>query len=231
MQINVTPYMDKQIESEERYYDELMSVLLILLGLLDGELKSKRASKQSLLVIFNRWRQQNYDTLLQYLNNQVWFILNVASYAIGQPQKAWLKDWQYHKLMSQDLVIELDFLLNAIASRYTSAIPTGAILTGIVAAVLVPSDQSPNELNTRCQNSIRRFVQFNTSQGVSNAIVAKIREFGITQYQAGNEQDDRVRKLHKEQNDFKTWHDLNNPPSTGYPGTEPGCRCSWIAFR
>lgn len=222
--------MGQQIKEEERYYDSLIWLLIGLLHLLNNTLRNK-PTKRQILYVFDTWLVQHERQLRSINKNQADKIVQIALHAVNEYNTGASNNWMTINMLAYDLDTELNQTLNSIRSRYVSAIPAGATLIGASVSALIPTDEDITALTQRCSNSISKFVQFNTSQAVSNVIASKLMEKGYTEYQAGNKQDDRVRELHKEQNDFKTWHSLTNPPSTGLPGTEPNCRCFYSKVR
>jgi len=231
-EIDIQPYMASQIELEEKYYDELMTIYMVLLSLLGDSLKNS-ASKYRLMRLFDTWSKQygrqlnalntKYATEMfklvdkHVLNNQIDTRKTTAVFMVQQ--------------VKEDLDVNQYFLNHAIAGRFIAAIPVGAlVVTGLIDA-LIPEDEAIEELITRGTNSVKKFVQFNTSQAVGDLIAGVAGLDGYNEYLAGNERDDRVRELHKQENDFKTWHRFDNPPSTGLPGSEPNCRCTVLKIR
>lgn len=231
-EINITPYMAAQMELEEKYYDELMAIYLILLSLLADNLKNN-ANKYGLMKLFNSWWDQ-YDNRLQLINTkyatEMFNLVNKHALNneidVNKPTAVLIIDF-----IRQDLKENQGFLNHSIAGRFVTAIPTGAILITGLASAFIPEDEAIEDLITRGTNSVKKFVQFNVSQGVGDLIASMAGLDGYNEYLAGNEQDDKVRVLHREQNNFKTWHRFDNPPSTGLPGTEPNCRCEILKIR
>lgn len=231
-EIELNPYIPSQIKLEEEYYDELMDVYLVLLTMFQNSLKDGM-NKFMLMKQFNSWLAQNSSKIAyinaKYANKMVKLVVNEA--LKGEIELDQIRQKSIANIITQDLNINQQFLNNSVAGRFVTAIPTGAILaTGLITS-LIPEDEAIEELITRGTNSIEKFVQFNVSQGTGDLIAAISQGDGYNQYLAGNEEDDRVRELHREQNDFKTWRDFDNPPSTGLPGTQPRCRCNILKIR
>lgn len=231
-EIELNPYIPEQIKIEEDYYNEIITIYAILLNLLSDSIQ-QGFNKYQLMKLFNSWLDQNKNKL-EYINGKYANKMTslVLDYALdGKIQLNKIEAKAMSNIVGQDLDINQQFLNNSIAGRFIAAIPTGTILVTSFIRDFIPEDESIEELITRGNNSIKKFVRFNVSQGTSNLLAAISDNDGYNEYLAGNEKDDRVRELHKEQNDFKTWHRFDNPPSTGLPGTEPNCRCNIISIR
>lgn len=232
MSYEIQNYLPQQINLEEKYYHKLSGILATLFYLLDGVVKDSDPTKDRLTRAVDKWRNKT-EGQLRYINNShAGEITGLVSSIVPAHVKKAIEPITTIKL-AQDFNIDTNNLVNAILGRYLAIIPTGVALIGALGYEpdLQNSNEDMEELATRNNNAIKRMVQTDTSQAVSNTIATIMLRAGYTEYLAGNEDDDRVRELHREQNDFKTWHSLLHPPSTGYPGTEYNCRCRWLAFR
>lgn len=228
--IKISDYIPKQIELERKYHEKLMVMLAILLGMLVDDYKL-HPNKQNIIAIINRWYNL-HETKIKLLNTQYSAELTSLANMVSPHTHYNAVDVTNTLKIANDFNLDFNQLLNKISWIFTNPIPTGIdvfIATNVINALT--ADEFVEQLITSANNSVKKYVQSNSSQTVTNLIVYNALNNGYTQYRSGNEQDDRVRPLHEQQNNFTTWHDLMNPPSTGYPGTEYGCRCRFVAFR
>ncbi len=76
--------------------------------------------------------------------------------------------------------------------------------------------------------SYHKAFQYYLRYGISIELQLKAEQHSTTHYIWSTEGDDKVRPSH-EANDGQIFA-WNNPPATGHPGDEPGCRCTAVPY-
>lgn len=225
-EIIVPNYINKQIAIEEDYYDKLSDRYEpLILALLDSFESGK--GKYNTLANKYPWERNIYPQITSNDNPDAVSSINklVQKDILAVDNKLDLNYFQSVQTLA-DFNINTQNLTNVIVGIILTAIPVGA--NSVESKY---RETNSDELITRCNNAIKRNVQISVSQAVANEIVSSALAYGYTEYLPDNEHDDRVRELHKIENSGTIWYPLNNPPSSGYPGTDYGCRCRFSRFR
>lgn len=219
----INPYIDKQIELEQKYEERLSYVYAYLIGLLSYEVKLKGITRSRILQRAKMWRDSVRGKQVAKINtNHVNSIINLVDDTLTDAHVL-------HKSiipLAHDLNIATDNLFNSIVGRFMLAIPAGSAL-----AYFIANDEVVEELSHASYTSIARLAQNETSQEVVNLLVATAINAGYTEYLPDNRHDSRVRETHRIQNSGDIWYKFTAPPPSGLPGTEWGCRCFILGVR
>lgn len=221
----VNDYIASQILLEENYYNQLHEQYGILIGLLSEAFTNGR-DKQEIIYQSQTWARFHTDSVRSVNFHMAQDIHKfVDANIIPAPEVGtWLPREVSH--IVKDLTSNTDNLTNTIIGIFLLAIPIGISQTEDSYR-----EAALDELIHRCNNAIKRTVQDGVSQSVASMVIDNATALGYTEYLPDNQHDDKVRELHKKQNPGDKWYPINKPPSSGYPGTQWGCRCTFKGFR
>lgn len=225
--LTITNYTPFQIKIEEDNYDKSMALYNVLIASLADYMETNNyVTKQGIIDKVNRWFTINSNTLYAINTDTVNQIGGMLQESLGFEKRSIIAE----VVIRNELNLNTDNLVSAIQGIFMTAVPVGmGILPFGNDSDIIPTDRE--SLVTRAINSVKRNTQTGISEATTNLIVDYMFRRGYTEYLGDNEHDDRVRESHRRDNDGDTWRSLMNPPPTGYPATEYGCRCRFIAFR
>jgi hypothetical protein len=222
--LNLQDYLFKQVELEEQYYEDLNARLLILLSLLLDYMENDYVNLAGVLIIKESF-MKTYLYQINPINNSVAHkIQNITYSATFADNIPLLNIIQ----IVNDLNIKVINLIDTIVGRFVNLIPAGYNGPG---TALYDAETTRQSIIDRYNNSLNKYVQHSISQIISNKIKNNLINMGYSEYLSDNKHDDRVRDIHKRDNDGVTWHSFDNLPEAGFPGDDWGCRCTIIAAR
>jgi hypothetical protein len=231
-ELQIKPYLSKQIESEEQYHKELSPYVAgLLLALLNG-INGGVTSIVQLRNIAENYKLRN-SAQLQLINQKnAREIIDIANYAIGKVNSSGVLDIaninQVTKL-AKEMDVLVDNLLNATTNRIYGLIPVGLGIGWL--AAMFTDENTKTELFDRSNSACMGYVRSTYTQGVFNTMINTAAQFGYTEYAADNKHDLRVRPLHAKYFVPTNWIKFTSPPPCGHVGTEKNCRCVIVAVR
>lgn len=232
MQLNLKPYLNKQIQLEENYYKELQDVFLPLIVMLNNYIESKKNISLSGVVNITNSFYKKYIPIWENINTQHAIRITQLAYNTLNHSDTLIPiqniKLNYTKHLANALNIKTQNLFDTIKGRYIDLVPLGAFA---IEYLLFNDESSKADLIKRCNNSITKHVQTNTTEGIISTIINEAKYAGATEYLPNNQHDDRVRPTHRKYFNGETWIKFNNPPPCGHVGTEYGCRCIIEAIR
>lgn len=221
----IKPYLPEQLKFEEDYYNKLQLLISPLINMMVNYVDSKHVRLRELDALYNNWYDANIQLLRKINGAHAIDVLKIAQYATSSIMS--ISPTQAHNLTT-DLNIHSENMLNAIKGRFIELIPVGIF---IAAYSLFTDETSKAAIIRRSNYSINSYVQTNTTSGVIQSIFQEGRMQGMSEYQADNQHDDRVRETHKEYFDGEKWWPFDSPSPVGHPGSETNCRCIIIKLR
>lgn len=221
----VKPYLTKQIEYEERYYEHITELLAALITYLLMMIKQNRMINSYLLnQLYGQWVGLNQKKLDILANNQTADILKLSYNIVGTKST-----YSSTRLvgMQSEIKVYQENTLNATFSEVMKLLPIG--IAGLYTAYF-SDETTKQDLFKRANTYAKRLCQGIYTDGVINSIFLEAKAQGYTGYIANNQHDDRVRKLHREYFDGKKIIEFNNPPPCSHVGVETNCRCYIIGL-
>lgn len=229
--VDIKPYLDFQINAEEKYYKELQPIIIgLLVALLDAT-DNKITNFVTLQGIVNTYQTQNANRISQLNRQQALTITNIANNAMGnipknQPHN--IGSFTADNLQSQ-LNVLTNYLLGNTSNRVFNMIPLG--LVGGLYTGFFTDETTREDIFRRTNNSVMEFVRDCYTQATINTMLSTLAKNGYSEYLADNKHDDKVRPLHKKYFQADNWISFSNPPECGHVGTQNNCRCYIVAVR
>lgn len=227
----IKPYLDYQIDNEERYYKELQPYIMGLVLVLLQSIDAKITNFVTLDAVVDRYLLQNSAKISQINRVQAGRIVATSNLALSNMPA--YQPYNTNAATVSNLHKQLDvltkYLISETAARVFNLVPLGA-LAGLVVNFFT-DETSKDDLFRRTNSSVMGFVRDCYSQATVNTMLGILAKNGYTEYRANNQHDDKVRPLHKKYFEPSNWIRFDNPPPCGNVCTQANCRCYIVEVR
>lgn len=222
-ELNFDNYIPKQIKLEKQYQKDLDIVLTGLLATLFAYTDSDgNITPEGLSTAYMQY-MATYGQVIKDINYKHAKRVDQLANKIYNNKNQ--ENIESINKIAKDLNVKTDDLFNSVKGRFLDQIPASPVVTK---NNIFTDANTKEDIVKRCNNSFELFTTDVTSQSMVGLLLLTAVNDHYDWYIGDNEHDDRVRHQHKIDNDGVTKRFIKNPPPSGLPGSEFGCRCRII---